>query len=55
MTAKEIAEESNGAVSAEWLKKFLQKDKKGRDRIPNPGVKYVQALYDQLQTKSRKS
>lgn len=55
MTVKEIAKASGGAVPEEWLRKFRQKDKDGNDVVDNPRVKFVQALYDQLQSKSRKS
>lgn len=46
-TLREIAQAS-GTVPEEWLKKFVQKDAKGHDKVPNPGVRYVQALHDFL-------
>lgn len=39
---RQIAEESEGAVNYEWLKKFTA------GKIPDPGVSRVQALHDAL-------
>jgi hypothetical protein len=45
MSLREIAEGSDGAVPYDWLKRFAIGD------IPNPGVKYLQALHDCLKRK----
>lgn len=41
---RQIADDSNGAVPYDWLKRFAIGD------IENPGVKYLQALHDHLKT-----
>ncbi len=45
MSLREIADQSNGAVPHEWLKKFVA------GKIDNPGVNYLQALHDCLKRK----
>lgn len=47
MNVAEIAEASDGTVERDWLYRFA------RGKIPNPGVKPVQALYDCLKKISR--
>jgi len=44
---REISDMSAGQVPYDWLKRFAIGD------IPNPGVKYLQALHDALKNRKK--